>query len=314
MLGFKPLGIEDKDTFDSYMNPYNFLTSEYSFTNLFIWRKGCEIEYTTLKGALIIKKKNFEGQSYFMQPVGYKRENLKEIVEILSMWKKELNLDYLFGDAEADFIKDINDILANSLTMDEDRDNFDYIYESVKLGSLSGKKLHRKKNHYNFFVKNYAYEVREITEEIMGDCLSLAEVWYENNDENDDYLLYELESIKDLLGNMKKLNLKGIAVYIENKLEAFTIGEKLNDDMALIHIEKANPDIRGLYTFINKTFVQSYFSDVKYINREQDLGIESLRKAKESYYPAKLEPKYILNNCSYQLNNYLLQAMCRCAH
>ena len=98
MLSFRPLKLEDQGVFAAYMTPYKFQTSEYSFVNLFIWRKGCEIEYTILKGALIIKKKNFEGDSYFMQPIGYKKENLKEIVEILSVWKEELKLDYIFGD------------------------------------------------------------------------------------------------------------------------------------------------------------------------------------------------------------------------
>lgn len=83
-----------------------------------------------------------------------------------------------------------------------------------------------------------------------------------------------------------------MAVYVNDKISAFTIGEKVNNDMAIIHIEKADSDIRGLYAYINKTFVEQYLNDITYINREQDLGIEGLRKAKLSYNPVKIEMKY----------------------
>ncbi|MTK14197.1 MAG: DUF2156 domain-containing protein, partial [Clostridiaceae bacterium] len=94
--------------------------------------------------------------------------------------------------------------------------------------------------------------------------------------------------------NNSILNFEGMVVFIDNKVSAFTIGEKVNKDMAIIHIEKADSDIRGLYNFINKTFVDAYFSDVPFINREQDLGIEGLRSAKESYIPIKLAKKFIV--------------------
>ncbi len=86
-----------------------------------------------------------------------------------------------------------------------------------------------------------------------------------------------------------------MVVYVNDKLSAFTIGERVNDDMAIVHIEKADSSINGLYAFINKTFVEECFSDVPFINREQDLGIEGLRKAKLTYQPIKLEPKYTVN-------------------
>lgn len=294
MLHFNPLTIEDKKIFDKYLEPYIHETSEYSFTNLFIWRKACDIQYAIHKDVLIIKKTDFNGSYHFMQPIGYKKENLKDIIDFLVENKSNFQLEYLFKDAEEWFINDLKDIYGeNTFTILEDRDNFDYIYESSKLISLSGKKLHKKKNNYNHFIKNYSYETSPITPELIQPCIKAAREWCHKHICKG-YLLYELRAIEELLKNNTILNFEGMVVFIDNKVSAFTIGEKVNKDMAIIHIEKADSDIRGLYNFINKAFVDAYFSDVPFINREQDLGIEGLRSAKESYIPIKLAKKFIV--------------------
>lgn len=291
MLDFKPLTLDDKDIFDKYLKPYSFETCEYSFTNLFIWRKACDIQYTIYNDVLIIKKMDFDGSHHFMQPLGYKKENLKDIVDMLISHRSLLDLNYIFKDAEEPFLKELLDIYGDTLTIEEDRDNFDYIYESNKLINLSGSKLHKKKNHYNYFVKNYDYRTCEITDELIPTCIKTAREWCHKH-MCKGYLLYELKSIEELLKNSSKLDFIGMAVFVKDKLAAFTIGEKVNEDMAIIHIEKADADIRGLYNFVNRAFIQNYFSNVPLINREQDLGIEGLRKAKLSYAPCKLAKKF----------------------
>lgn len=294
MLNFKSLTIEDKNIFDKYLEPYNYETSEYSFTNLFIWRKACDIQYAFYNDVLIIKKTDFNGSYHFMQPIGYKKETLKNLVDMLIENKNKFELEYLFKDIEENFIKDLLEIYGEDFfTILEDRDSFDYIYESKSLISLSGKKLHKKKNNYNHFVKNYNYVTSSITPELIQPCIKAAREWCHKHICKG-YLLYELKAIEELLKNNSVLNFKGMIVFVDNKISAFTIGEKVNENMAIIHIEKADPDIRGLYNFINKAFIEMYFSDIPYINREQDLGIEGLRSAKESYIPIKLAKKFII--------------------
>ena len=297
MMIFKRLTIEDKDALEKFIYPYKFLSCEYSFTTLYIWREACDICFTIHKGALIIKKKDFEGRYYFMQPLGYKKENLKEIIDGLMDYKTENNMYYLFKDLDEGFMEEISNIYddVKDICIKEDRDNFDYLYEAEKLIKLSGKKLHGKKNHYNSFIKNYQYEVKDIKEEeVISEVILAAEKWYEGNKE-DNMLFYELQGIKDVLKNMEIVNIKGIAVYVDEKIVAFSLGEKLNDNLAVIHIEKADMSYNGVYSFINKTFIDRCFSDVKIINREQDLGIAGLRKSKLSYHPFKLEKKYIFS-------------------
>ncbi|WP_264173338.1 DUF2156 domain-containing protein [Clostridium estertheticum] len=295
---FKRLTIEDKEIFEKYIYPYKFLSCEYSFTTLYIWREACDICFTVYKDALIIKKMDFEGRYYFMQPLGYNKENLKELIDVLMDYKKENNMEFVFKDLDESFMEEIKDIYGDvrGVCIKEDRDNFDYLYEAEKLTKLSGKKLHGKKNHYNSFIKNYNYEVKDIEEtQVIKDVVMAAEKWYEANN-NDRMLNFELQGIKDILENIEIVNTKGIAVYVDEKIVAFSLGEKLNDDLAVIHIEKADTSYSGVYSFINKAFVDRSFSDVKIINREQDLGIEGLRKSKLSYHPFKLEKKYIFSS------------------
>ncbi|MFA9397104.1 MAG: DUF2156 domain-containing protein [Clostridiaceae bacterium] len=290
MLEFKPIELKDRKLLNKYLSPYNFKTCEYTFISLYIWRKALDIKFTILDNCLIIKKLDFDGASHFMQPIGYKN-NLSEILEELENYKNQNNLDYLFKDAEQPFIDDLNISYKDKYEIEKDRDNFDYIYESNKLINLSGKKLHKKKNHYNNFIKTYNFRWEPLSKDIVKECITTARIWCrEKNCKG--FLREELYAIEDMLINMKDLNFVGIVVYIDDTLSAFTIGEKVNENMAIIHIEKANPNIRGLYAFINKTFVENYFLDTLYINREQDLGLEGLRTSKLSYTPYKLEPKY----------------------
>jgi Uncharacterized conserved protein len=295
-LVFNILTIDDKPVFDKYLKDYKFETSEYSFTNLIIWRKGCDISYTIYNGTLIIKKRDFKGNYHFMQPIGYKKEDLRCIVEKLKDYKIENRMPYLFKDVENSFLDELKEIYSDDIKIEQDVDNFDYIYDSEKLISLSGKKLHSKKNHYNYFIKTYNYTIRDFSESgVKEDCIEASQGWHEEKNNGDEYLAYELEGIKEIIANSDRLNLKGMAVYIDDSIASFTIGESVNKDMAVVHIEKGRSDIRGIYTFTNKVFVENYLSNVKYINREQDLGIEGLRKAKKSYNPLKLEEKYCIN-------------------
>lgn len=293
MLHFKPLELEDKKIFDKYIKPYKFKTSEYSFTNQYLWRKGSDVNYAIINDVLIIKKIDYDGTTQFTQPIGYKKETLKETVDELIKYRKEHNMDYLFKDAEESFIKDFKEIYGDKFTIEKDRDNADYVYLKEDLKNLSGKKFHSKKNHYNSFIKSYDYKTAIITEDIALECINTAIDWCHQNSCKG-YLLYELSGIKDVLKSFNKVDIIGMAVYVNDKLSAFTLGEKVNEDMAIIHIEKADVNIRGLYTFINRAFINVCLDDVTYINREQDLGIEGLRKSKLSYNPYKLEMKYCI--------------------
>lgn len=301
MLEFKELTMKDKPLFDKYLVNYPFTTSEYSFTTLLAWRKAYDIQFTVLKDALVIKKKDFNGKYYFMQPIGCRKNNLMELIELLRQYKLENGMDFLFKDVENSFLDEIKELYGTTAQVFEDIDNFDYIYSKEKLVSLSGRQLHKKKNHYNYFIKNHEFVVKDLYEAgVMEDCINLTHQWHnENNFDTENinnlFLQYEAEGIREVLQNASELKLKGMAVYIEDRIATFTIGEIVNSSMAIVHFEKGIKEINGIYAFTNKTFVERYLNEVEYVNREQDLGIEGLRKAKRSYFPIKLEEKYCVN-------------------
>lgn len=297
MVKFKPLELEDRELFLKYLKDYNFNTYEYSFSTLYLWRKLCNVEYAIIKDAIIVKKTEKSFGTYFMQPIGYRKEDLKDIIDILmGIKEKDKNIKCLFRDIEETFLDELKEVIPMELCFCEDINNFDYVYDREELMTLKGNKFHKKRNHYNQFISSYEFDVKDFGEEgVMDDCREFAIAWNENKDNVSSQLEYELDGIKDLLQNFYTLKLQGMAVYVDGKISGFTIGERVNDRMAIIHIEKASPEYRGIYNFINKTFIERYYSSLQLINREEDLGIEGLRDAKSSYHPIKLEKKYIVS-------------------
>jgi len=176
-----------------------------------------------------------------------------------------------------------------------DRDNSDYVYSTLDLVQLSGRKYHKKKNLLNRFLKSNTFEYRTLDIELVECLLDMQEKWCRIKECADKPgLLAEDYAIYEALTHFGELDYQGGAIQINSTIEAFSLGEALNTDTAVIHFEKANPDIPGLYSAINHLFCSNRWSDVEYINREQDLGIEGLRKAKESYYPHHMVNKYTL--------------------
>lgn len=189
------------------------------------------------------------------------------------------------------------DLPENAFTVEADRRYFDYIYDAEALRTLKGKKYHKKKNHINAFLKEYEgrYEYRSMCCSSTKEIMDFLTFWEGERDIQDEYhrVDFELKGIEYLLTNCKYLDYKMCGIYIDDKLEAFSLGVYGKaEKMAVIHVEKANPEIRGLYPFINQQFLIHEFPDAVFVNREDDMGLEGLRKAKMSYHPINLIEKY----------------------
>lgn len=296
LLNFKALDLKDRDLFKKYLGDYNFNTYEYSFLNLYLWRKYCNVEYTLLHDVLIVKKSEEGKGTVFMQPIGYNRDNLRDIVmELMEYKKNDKNMKVLFSDVEEPFLEELINLFGDDVKYYQDVKNFDYIYETEKLIKLDGDKLRKRKSQYNHFVSNYDYRIEDISgDKVINDCLRFAEDWFQKQRKN--YQLEcELAGINDIIHNLDILNGLGMAVYVNDVIAGFTIGEIVNKNMAIIHIEKGDTIYNGIYAFINRTFAQLYLKDVKYINREEDIGIPGLRRAKLAYDPIKLEKKFLVD-------------------
>lgn len=288
---FKPLKIDDKRIFNRHLGENDLQSSELTFTNLFMWRHRYRPLWLAWENCLLIIMRPKGEPPFALPPIGAgdRRKALGTLVEELKRFTPEVKICRV----DEDFVKEyVNPDRYDCLP---DRDNSDYVYLTQDLIHLKGRKYHRKKNHLNQFIKDHDFEYRPLDMDLVEDFLNMQESWCEMRacvDSPD--LLSEDYAIHEALASFEELDYRGGAIIIDSKVEGFSLGEPLNRDTAVIHTEKANPGIRGLYVAVNQLFCVNAWSEMKYINREQDLGIEGLRKAKESYHPHHMVNKYTL--------------------
>jgi hypothetical protein len=286
---FKPIEIQDKAVFMEYFRQDPPEISELTFTNLFIWRHQYRPVWMEWGDCLLIIYQPKGGIPYGLFPVGTgdKRQALETLCRELKRLASEVRICRV-GEHSVKHHVD-----PDRYTVLPDRDNSDYVYLTSDLINLSGRKYHKKKNHVNQFIKNHDFEYRPLNPELVEHFFEMQEAWCRMREcvENPE-LLAEDYAIHEALTWFKDLDFQGGAILINAGVEAFSLGEMLNKETAVIHIEKANPEIPGLYAAINQCFCMNAWPEATYINREQDMGIDGLRKAKESYYPHHMVNKY----------------------
>lgn len=295
-LCFRSVTLQDKDLIESYTKPWKLGCSDLSFANLFIWGADGKMEFAEKNNILYIKL-DFEGVPvFFWAPIpkfGVKVDYRKAIYEAVA-YMKEAGVEPTFRSVWAPFRDKMLEVCPEFFTMPTDI-AWDYVYERESLATLRGKKLHGKRNHINKFLANYPdYEYRKLDDSCVEDCLALYEKWMSEREDTES-LMDEKRSVELALHNMDALGLTGGTIYVDGVLRAFTVGERLQEDMQLIHIEKADTDIDGLFPMINQQYVLHECEDVQYINREEDMGHAGMRKAKRSYNPIFMVEKYLLS-------------------
>ena len=167
------------------------------------------------------------------------------------------------------------------------------MYLTRDLIELSGKDYRAKRNHLNYLLRSYRITYEPMDGSNVVACLAMSDEWCAaRRCEEDLNLASEWGATREALTHFAELRMEGGAVIVNGKVEAFTLGELLNENAAVVHIEKANTDIRGIYAVVNQQFCEKRWADVPFINREQDLGEPGLRKAKLSYRPTRLVDKF----------------------
>ena len=288
---FKTLQLQDKEFFQGFFKEYRPEISELTFTNLFIWRSHYKFQWSIYKEWLVIVSLEGEYGTYAMEPIGPspRDEVTRQVLEWMREEKNEKNPRIERADER--IIREIEGI--RDISIEPTRDHFDYVYLRDDLVSLAGSKYRSKRNHINQLLRTYSYQYSDLAPDHIQDCIELQDRWCEMKRCEDDLdLLGEWDAVKEILKSYTSLEVQGAVITIENKVVAFTIGQMLNNDTAVVHIEKADPEIPGLYPVINQQFCENNLKNVKYINREQDLGILGLREAKLSYYPDHMVQKF----------------------
>jgi uncharacterized protein len=290
---FKPIELNDKKVIDPILEQYQPETSELTFTNLFIWRNYYGIQWSKYQDWLLFLYTAQSESIYALPPIGPSPRI--EVCRMLLKWlHNETGIPNPYLDrADARLVTELRQ--TPEFNIQPIREQFDYVYLTTDLIKLAGDKYHKKKNHINKFLRSYSFAYEPMQETYLQQCLTLADTWCGARHCAEDFgLAGEWDAIKDIIRYYPELQpqLQGAVILIENQVAAFTFGEILNSETAVIHIEKANPAIPELYAVINQQFCEHTWQQVPDINREQDLGEPGLRQAKLSYHPTRLVEKY----------------------
>ncbi len=286
MLNYKIIDIDDIEIYRKFTGSSCEFSCENSFVNLLVWQCAYNNMMAVSDGQLFIKSGSGD-KVCFRLPIG---GNMAEGLEKIKEYCGEKTPSFWIQEGER--FDEAVDYLKENYVFEENRNAFDYIYLQSDLSTLSGKKYHSKRNHISAFTKKFNWRYEDITGNNINKVKECADLWYNQNfDKSDSHLLCEKNGVNTILDNMERLKVKGGAILVEDKVVAFTLGSAINNEVFDIHIEKALKDYAEGYTVINREFART-LSDYKYINREDDMGLEGLRKAKLSYKPHILLKKY----------------------
>jgi len=281
-----PLDISSAAMVNDYLSDFPPVISELTFTNLFAWRQDRPVWLMERSGTLLFLIRTDicldDQMMIFGPPVG-----TKTLAEILT----EPELKRLTGAIRVSS-GDITGLPAG-FTVSEDRDNSDYVHRVTDLASLSGRKYAKKRSHIKQCLKRHDCVFEMINDQNIDECRALLTRWCHSRQcDLDPGLCGESRAISTTLDLFDEFGLLGGAIRVDGLIQAFSIGERLNDSTAVWHFEKAIPDINGLSQLINQWFARECLQGFEFVNREQDLGIPGLRQAKESYYPDHLVDKF----------------------
>jgi uncharacterized protein len=288
---FKPIAIEDRGFIHKKLWDYQPNTSEINFTNLFIWRTHYSFQWSVYGDWLFIVGSGSGTGIQAMPPIG-PAPRVDAIQMLLAWIGQQRGIDNPRIDrADQKLVDELQS--DPRFTVEPAREHFDYLYSTDDLIQLNGKAYRQKRNHLNYLSRTYPIVYKAMEESDTEACLAVTDQWCEARRCAEDLnLASEWEATRQAILHFSLLDLDGGLILINGQVEAFTLGERLNDDTAVIHIEKANTDIRGLYAVVNQQYCENRWKETPWVNREQDLGEPGLRKAKLSYNPVRLIEKF----------------------
>lgn len=291
MLEFREIRLSDRDRANAALRASDNMGCEYSFANNMAWRRLSDSKICFFKDFYIVCAFATEdGIPSFTFPAG--TGDLRELFGEMKSFCKKLGVPLKIWGVTENKLKILDELFPDEFTVEYDRDSSDYIYSRQELAELKGRKFHGKRNHLARFGK-LDYEFSAITEKDFNDCIRfIAETYNATGGYTDHSAVAEQFAVNTYFSHFHELELRGGIIRIDGSVAGVTIGERLNSDTFCVHIEKADKQFEGIYAGINNLFVKSYTDGFQYINREEDLGLEGLRKAKLSYNPVFLLNKY----------------------
>ncbi|GFO55160.1 hypothetical protein GMSM_21670 [Geomonas sp. Red276] len=278
----RPIALEDKPHLDALFSALKPRISELTFANLFLFRKVHNYRLSMVRDSVVALGCGYDRRPYFLPP--FSGDVISSAVELIGQGLT------LYG-ADDPFLERLGSL--DGLEVTPDRDNFDYLHVKEEMAQLNGKAYHRKKNRVNYFMVRHRHQVEMYGEEHREGALALLEEWRRiRSEQGPGSADQEAAGAAEALTLYKELGLSGLVILVEGVVKGFALGECLNDTTAVCHFEKGDLFMEGLYQLLDREFSRLLFTGCTYLNREQDLGVESLRQAKLSYRPLELIKKY----------------------
>ena len=299
------ISIDNREILEKYLNGYEYKTSGLSFSAQYMWRDINKFswdmmgEYMCISGISHLELEEGIELPFMFPPLTadgeYHKDALRETIYKSKEYFEKKGHPFSLRLVPFHVMEIIKEAVPEMHFID-DRPNYDYIYLTQDLIELKGKAFHGKKNHLNYFKKTYEYEYVKLTSDMADDAMKFISDFNKRKDvpaHEMELLKMEEEAMEDVFRNIEAVGYSAGAILIDGSIEAIAIGGKLGKKTITEHVEKANVEYRGLYQAINNEFCKNVAAKAKYINREEDMGIPNLRKAKLSYKPVKLLEKYI---------------------
>jgi hypothetical protein len=299
--------IESRPLLVEYLGSFEYKASGMSFTSLYMWRDINKFSWQVIGDYLCIAAVDnleLEMDVPFMFPPltrtgDYEPEGLAAAICGAKGIFEEKGCEFKIMLTPFHMTDFIAAAFPGKLRIEADRANFDYVYNTQDLIELKGREYHAKKNHLNYFLNNYKYEYISLRSDMADEAMAFIRRFNERKNPADaherELLLMEERAMHDVFRNLELVGYLTGAIRIDGNIEALSIGGRLGKKTVTVHVEKANTEFRGLYQAINNEFCKHVAKDVKRINREEDMGIPGLRKAKLSYKPSMLVEKYTVS-------------------
>ncbi|MBQ9733310.1 MAG: DUF2156 domain-containing protein [Clostridia bacterium] len=293
MLSFHPLSLADKNFIDDIAAAEDSRSADFVFGNMFLWDGKYRQSVCRFGDRLMVKAAG-EHVPVFPFPIG--SGELRPAIEALVEYARSEGYSLVLRGVENRHREALEELFPGHFTFIHDRDYDDYIYSAEKLSTLSGKKLHGKRNHINRFEASYSdWHFEPLRAEHFPLCLALLDEWSEAVSSGEHLVYDEQQAIELAFENYEALGLMGGVLFVNGVLAAFTVGEQISSDTFNVHFEKARGDIDGAYPMINREFVRYILRElphISYVNREDDMGLDNIRKSKLSYRPEIILEKY----------------------
>ena len=288
MIPFERLTIDQKSTYDALLHRAAHRGCAFSFANLYLWGRQCAARV----GDDLLLFSHFHGKTLYPYPIC--PGSARGAIEFLIADSKERGIPLRLSGLNTQDVEDLERWYPGQFRFHCGRDGHEYVYAIDDLADLKGKKYQPKRNHINRFLSEYPDAViRPLDESTLPDAKNLADRWYQRRTSEEDAGM-ELVALNRAFANWQALGMEGLVLYVGDQVVAMTMGSFLGEDTVDVHFEKADLDYNGAYAVINRAFarhIREKYPQVKFLNREEDMGLEGLRKAKLSYYPHHMVEK-----------------------